>query len=194
MVAIANKRIAIRCISIVLLERNLPAAWEWFDYRRNLLEELTPNPAHQEIAHWQQRFKDFTLVTQNVDGLHQKAGSRNVVELHGNIWRARCVSCRQNSELANRGTRPDACLNCGDPVRPDVVLFGEMLPPGAFEFASEKAAQADLFFVIGTSALVYPAAGLPEIARAAGAYLEVNPKRTPLSDCDEVLVGKAGRS
>jgi NAD-dependent deacetylase len=85
-------------------------------------------------------------------------------------------------------------LECGDRLRPDVVLFGEMLPPGAFEFASERAAQCDLCFVIGTSALVYPAAGLPEIAKRAGAYVcEVNPERTPLSSlCDEVLMGKAG--
>ena len=90
--------------------------------------------------------------------------------------------------------RPDACASCGNELRPDVVLFGEMLPPGAFEFASSKAAQCDLCFVIGTSALVYPAAGLPGIAKASGAYVcEVNPERTPLSDlCDEVLTGKAG--
>jgi len=176
-----------------MLERDLPAVWEWFDYRRGVLESLHPNPAHYEIARWQERFPEFTLVTQNVDGLHQKAGSRDVVELHGNVWRARCTACRLDHDMS-QSARPDACPSCGHALRPDVVLFGEMLPPGAFEFASNKAAQCDLCFVIGTSALVYPAAGLPGIAKSSGAYVcEVNPERTPLSDlCDEVLAGKAG--
>ena len=176
-----------------MLERDLPAVWEWFDYRRGVLESLEPNAAHREIVRWQDRFPDFTLVTQNVDGLHQKAGSRNVVELHGNVWRARCIVCGFKHDMS-QSTRPDACPSCANAMRPDVVLFGEMLPVGAFEFAAAKAAECELCFVIGTSALVYPAAGLPEVARSAGAYLcEVNPERTPLSDlCDEVIAGKAG--
>jgi len=177
-----------------MVQRNLPAVWDWFDYRRELLKSLQPNPAHLEIARWQDRFNDFTLVTQNIDGLHQKAGSRKVIELHGNIWRARCVTCESRQQIPEAGARPDACVECGDPMRPDVVLFGEILPPGAFAVAASKAIECELCFVVGTSALVYPAAGLPEIARAHGAYLcEVNPERTPLSDsCDEVLTGKAG--
>ena len=176
--------------SAEMVERDLPAVWEWFDYRRSFLEELTPNPAHDEIARWQDRFAEFTLVTQNIDGLHQKAGSREVIELHGNIWRARCTACG----TAYTEKRPDACLECGDLLRPDVVLFGEMLPRGAFELAAARASECELCFVVGTSALVYPAAGLPEIAKAAGAYVvEVNPERTTLSSlCDEVLTGKAG--
>ena len=176
-----------------MLERDLPAVWEWFDYRRGVLESLEPNPAHRELAHWQERFPDFTLVTQNVDGLHQKAGSRDVVELHGNVWRARCIVCGLKHDMS-KSARPDACPSCANAMRPDVVLFGELLPPGAFERAAAKASMCELCFVIGTSALVYPAAGLPEIARSAGAYLcEVNPERTPLSDvCDEVIMGKAG--
>ena len=176
-----------------MLERDLPAVWEWFDYRRGVLQSLEPNPAHREIARWQDLFPDFTLVTQNVDGLHQKAGSRDVVELHGNVWRARCTVCGLKHDMA-KNPRPDACPSCANALRPDVVLFGELLPPGAFEFAAAKASMCELCFVIGTSALVYPAAGLPEIARSAGAYLcEVNPERTPLSAlCDEVLAGKAG--
>ena len=179
--------------SAQMVERDLPAVWEWFDYRRNLLESLLPNPAHFQLALWQQRFAEMTLVTQNIDGLHQKAGARDVVELHGNIWRARCTTCRFTHDML-AGRRPDACLECGSFLRPDVVLFGEMLPPGAFEYAAERASSCELCFVVGTSALVYPAAGLPEIAKAAGAYVcEVNPERTPLSDlCDEVLTGKAG--
>lgn len=179
--------------SAEMIERDLPAVWEWFDYRRDFLEELTPNPAHYEIARWQERFAEFTLVTQNIDGLHQKAGSREVIELHGNIWRARCIACGTAYSMLQE-PRPDACFECGDLLRPDVVLFGEMLPPGAFEQAAVRASECELCFVVGTSALVYPAAGLPEIAKAAGAYVvEVNPERTPLSSlCDEVITGKAG--
>ena len=179
-----------------MLERDLPAVWEWFNYRRGLLEALKPNPAHEAIARWQDRFSGCALVTQNIDGLHQAAGSREVIELHGSIWRPRCVHCGARHDL--RELRIDngvpECFECGSPMRPDVVLFGEMLPAGAFEAAALKASECDLCFVIGTSAVVYPAAAIPEIAQAAGAYVvEVNPERTPLSDAaDEVLEGKAG--
>ena len=179
--------------SAQMLKRDLPAVWEWFDYRRNLLASVQPNAAHLEIARWQDIFPEFTLVTQNIDGLHQRAGSRDVIELHGNIWRARCETCHSRFDLLTTD-HTVACFACGDHLRPDVVLFGEMLPPGAFERAAMMAAQAELFFVVGTSALVYPAASLPELAKNAGAYLcEVNPERTPLSYlCDEVLTGNAG--
>ena len=179
-----------------MLRRDLAAVWEWFNYRRNLLTSLKPNPAHQTIALWQNGFSDLALVTQNIDGLHQAAGSRDVIELHGNIWRARCFDCDARYSLNE--LHPDqgvpSCFECGGHLRPDVVLFGEMLPPGAFERAADAAQRCDLCFVVGTSAVVYPAASIPEIARANGAYIvEVNPERTPLSNsCDEVLTGKAG--
>ena len=177
-----------------MVERDLPAVWEWFDYRRNLLQSLKPNAAHYELARWADLFAEFTLVTQNVDGLHKTAGSRDVVEIHGSVWRSRCVSCRTSYEIVPHEQRLDNCAGCGSCLRPDVVLFGEMLPPGVFEVAAEVAARCQLCFVVGTSALVYPAASLPEIAKSGGAYLcEVNPERTPLSAiCDEVLTGKAG--
>jgi NAD-dependent deacetylase len=179
-----------------MIERDLAAVWEWFNYRRGLLESLKPNPAHVAIAGWQAVFEDLTLVTQNIDGLHQQAGSRNVIELHGSIWRARCLECTVRHDL--RELKFDhsvpVCFDCGGSLRPDVVLFGEMLPPGAFEAAAFKAQTCELCFVVGTSAVVYPAASIPEIARAAGAYVvEVNPEVTPLSAlCDEVLTGNAG--
>jgi NAD-dependent deacetylase len=179
-----------------MLARDLPAVWEWFNYRRGLLGALKPNPGHEAIARWQKRFKDLTLVTQNIDGLHQAAGSHNVIELHGNIWRARCFECEARydvRELKFDDSVP-VCFDCGGNLRPDVVLFSEMLPAGAFEAAAMKARTCELCFVVGTSAVVYPAASIPGIARSASAYVvEVNPERTPLSDvCDEVLTGNAG--
>ena len=180
-----------------MLERNLAEVWEWFNYRRDVIERIAPNAAHHAIARWQERFEDLTLVTQNVDGLHQAAGSRDVVELHGNLWRARCTRCRAKYDLRNGETtasRTFTCEECGNYLRPDVVLFGEMLPAGAYELAAAKAKDAELCFVVGTSAIVYPAASLPEIASGAGAYtVEINPEPTPLSNlCDEVITGKAG--
>jgi NAD-dependent deacetylase len=177
-----------------MLERDLPAVWEWFDYRRDKLKTIQPNAAHDAIASWQDRFDELTVVTQNIDGLHQRAGSRNVIELHGNIWRARCTVCRLAHEIPMDGDRPDACGECGNSMRPDVVLFGEMLPPGAFEFASQRALACELCLVVGTSGIVYPAANLPEVAKSAGAFVcEINPEPTPLSRlCDVVVTGKAG--
>ena len=177
-----------------MLERNLPGVWEWFDYRRDVLRSLKPNAAHEAIARWQDRFAELTVVTQNVDGLHQRAGSRDVVELHGSIWRARCIVCRMAQEIPRDGDRPEACRDCGNALRPDVVLFGEMLPVRAFEFAAQRAAACELCLVIGTSGLVYPAAGLPDLAKSASAFVcEINPEPTPLSAlCDETISGKAG--
>lgn len=179
-----------------MLERDLGELWAWFDYRLGVLEKLSPNPAHAAIARWQEHFEGFTLVTQNIDGLHQKAGARRVIELHGNVWRARCGSCRALYDLRalKETERPPICPECGNNMRPDVVLFGEQLPAGAFELAAQKAAECELCFVVGTSAVVYPAAMLPEIAKSSGAYtVEVNPEQTPLSAlCDETIQGKAG--
>src|ERR1043165_5079923 len=121
--------------SAQMLERDLAAVREWFEYRRNLIKDLSPNPAHLVIARWQDRFKDFLLVTQNVDGLHTAAGSRDVIELHGNIWRARFITCGalyDQSAACSNSSNEEACVACGDPLRPDVVLFGELIPPRAF--------------------------------------------------------------
>ena len=180
-----------------MLERNLAEVWEWFDYRRGVIEKIEPNAGHRALARWQDRFEDFTLATQNVDGLHQAAGSRDVIELHGNLWRARCTACRAQYDLRDKESeagRSYTCTECGSYLRPDVVLFGEIVPARAIERAAAAASRCELCFVVGTSALVYPAAGLPEVARAAGAFtVEVNPERTPLSDlCDARVQGRAG--
>ena len=182
--------------SAEMVERDLLAVWEWFDYRRSLLETLSPNPGHMALARWQNFFPQFTLSTQNIDGLHQAAGSSEVLELHGSIWRARCTKCQARRDLREKkgGDRPLLCPGSEGQMLPKGVLFGEMLPPGVFEQADEQAEQCYLCFVIATTALVYPAAALPEMAANAGAFVvEVNPERTALSDlCDEVIEGRAG--
>src|SRR2546429_7174733 len=179
-----------------MVERDLPEVWEWFNYRRGRLASLKPNAAHETIARWQDRFDTLGLVTQNIDGLHQAAGSRDVIELHGSIWRARCCDCdaRHNVRELKFDNGVPGCFDCGRHLRPDVVLFGEMLPKGAFELAAIKAESCELCFVVGTSAVVYPAASIAGIARAAGAYVVVaDPERRPLSNlCDAVVMGKAG--
>ena len=179
-----------------MVERDLPEVWAWFDYRLNLLGQVRPNPAHETLARWQGRFDGFTLATQNIDGLHHAAGSRDVLELHGNVWTARCTGCDHRARIRelDPAERPPVCVGCGAPMRPDVVLFGEIVPANVFERAAEGARRSDLCFAVGTSAVVYPAAGLPEIAKRAGAFLvEINPEPTPLSDlCDVTLEGRAG--
>ena len=182
--------------SAELIATDPKLVWEWFDHRRGMLTEVKPNPAHFALAQWERRFDDFTLVTQNIDDLHGAAGSLRVLELHGNIWRARCLRCASVFEARESPLEqnPPLCLACGGPARPDVVLFGELLPEGVFEKAQEAAARADLFFVIGTSAIVYPAAALPIAAKQAGARLiEINPEPTDISVFADIsLLGRAG--
>ena len=183
--------------SAEMVERDLTAVWEWFDYRREVLESLQPNRAHLALAGWQEKFAQFTLATQNIDGLHRAAGSRDVLELHGDMWRARCLTCAVREDVRQfdaRVERPPVCPSCGDFLRPDVVLFGELLPVEIFARAQERAARSEVCFVVGTSALVYPAAALPLAARQNGAYLvEINPEQTPLTSfCDEAIEGRAG--
>jgi NAD-dependent deacetylase len=179
-----------------MIRENLDEVWEWFDYRRGVLQNCEPNAAHFALAAWQNKFTDFTLVTQNIDGLHHRAGSRQVLELHGNINRSYCIGCEKRFQMSAEDIphQPEICDNCGGKVRPDVVLFGETLSAGTFETAEKKARESDLFFVIGTSALVYPAARLAEIAKFWGAHVvEINPEETPMTNfCDDILRGNAG--
>ena len=152
--------------------------WEWYRERLRAHRTATPNAGHIALVDIAGRVPSFVMVTQNVDGLHTEAGSRDVIELHGNLRRARCVRCGQNVPTPLDGELPPRCT-CGGLLRPDVVWFGENLPPGAFERAHTAAAEADVFIVAGTSAIVYPAAGLVDIAKRAGAFVvEVNPEET----------------
>lgn len=175
--------------------RDARLVWEWYDWRRQKIAACRPNPAHHALAQLESRGAEFLLITQNIDDLHRKAGSRRLIELHGNIWRARCPREATVSELPDVPLReiPPRC-GCGSVLRPDVVWFGEALPADALERAMRAAETCDLFLVVGTSALVQPAAWLPLTARRHGAALiEVNPDPTPISHLVDVsLQGKAG--
>jgi NAD-dependent deacetylase len=168
--------------------------WDWYDWRRKLVAEARPNPGHAAIAEMERFFSEFILVTQNVDGLHQRAGSRDVIELHGNILRTKCSVEGAVVEDYDERETPPCCPSCGAPLRPDVVWFGEMLPYEALEAASEAARASDVFLSAGTSSLVYPAAALPFEALENGATLvEINPGQTPLTPhADYTLRGPAG--
>jgi NAD-dependent deacetylase len=176
--------------------RNPELVWEWYSYRRKIIHDVKPNAAHYALAQMEKLVKEFTLITQNIDNLHYRAGNKQVLELHGNIERSYCVDCGkfvENIEVAAEKILP-RCLSCNGLIRPDVVWFGEMLPEGVFETAAKAARQCELFFAIGTSAVVYPAAGLPMTAKNEGAYIvEVNTERTEISHIvNETLIGKAG--
>ncbi|HBO84258.1 MAG: NAD-dependent protein deacylase [Deltaproteobacteria bacterium GWC2_42_11] len=176
--------------------RNNPKlVWEWYEWRRQIIKPLKPNKGHEIIARFENRFHQFMLITQNVDGLHQKAGSKNILELHGNIWRVKCT--KENKTSINTEvplpSLPPYC-ECGSILRPDVVWFGEPLPNHAIQAAYDAAGACDLMIVVGTSAVVQPAASLPIIAKQQGAFIvEVNAEETPISHiADEFLIGKAG--
>lgn len=179
-----------------MARENLPEVWAWIDDRRGVFQNCKPNAAHHALMMWESRVPELLIVTQNIDGLHRAAGSSRVVELHGNVQRSRCTKCGLKYELLPSMVPhdPDICDLCDSPVRPDVVLFGEMLPDGAFEYAESIAATCDLFVSIGTSALVFPAASLSSIAKQNGAFcIEINPEETPQSHFfDASLRGKAG--
>jgi NAD-dependent deacetylase len=174
--------------------RDPKLVWEWYDWRRGLIAAAQPNPAHIALAELDGRANNFTLITQNVDGLHDRAGSRRVLKVHGDIWRLRCSSCgREREDL--RPSIPDLpprCA-CGAFERPGVVWFGEALPQEVWRRAENAACTAEIFLVIGTAAAVYPAAALVALAKSAGAkVIEINLAETPISAAaDFVLRGQA---
>jgi NAD-dependent deacetylase len=174
--------------------RNPTLVWEWYEWRRGLIAGCEPNAAHHTLAQMEKHCQDFVLITQNVDGLHQRAGSRQVVQLHGNIWQVRCTA--ENTVSDNHDVPlsqvPPTC-SCGALLRPHVVWFGEALDPGILAGAFRAVERCQLMLVIGTSAVVQPAASMPTTAKESGAYLiEINMERTPLSAwADEVILGPA---
>jgi NAD-dependent deacetylase len=169
--------------------------WEWYDWRRGRLAEAQPNAGHRALAALESSKQRFTLVTQNVDGLHDRAGSRNVIRIHGDLWTLRCTACsrERRDERIPLPELPPRC-ECGALMRPGVVWFGEPLPAGLWERAQRAAREADLLLVVGTSAVVYPAAGLVPLAKACGArVIECNMEETPFSaELDKSFRGAAG--
>jgi NAD-dependent deacetylase len=175
--------------------RNPRLVWEWYAFRRQLIGEKVPNPAHYALAAIENRVATVTLITQNIDELHQRAGSHETIELHGSIGRCRCVECETLTREWDEVTDiPPRCRECGGMLRPDVVWFGEALPFEAFARAVAATQDADVFFTIGTSTVVYPAAALPLEAVEYGATtIEVNPESTSVTVMmDYAFQGRAG--
>ena len=175
--------------------KNPKLVWEWYNYRKQLISQVKPNPGHYALAQMETLIPDFYLITQNIDGLHRRAGSKRISELHGNIMRNRCVDCNKPvSEISFDNPDELPRCECGGLLRPDVVWFGEELPQQELSNAFHAAKNSDVFFSIGTSAVVQPAASLPIEAKYAGAYvIEINVEPTVISSfVDESILGKSG--
>lgn len=177
--------------------------WGWYEWRRSVVRRAQPNPAHLAIAALASKVPRLTLVTQNVDDLHERAGSQDVTHLHGQLERPRCFHCQREPDAplpvpdepaTGRRVQPPACAHCGGPLRPGVVWFGESLPMDALTHAFQAAEQCDLLISIGTSGVVYPAAEIPEIAwRLRSTVLHINPAPGPLhGERDFALASAAG--
>ena len=176
--------------------RDPKLVWEWYNWRREIIASKEPNPAHKVLASWEEKFPEFHLITQNIDGLHQKAGSKKVIELHGNIWEVRCTkkgTIFENREVPLKQI-PPKCPSCGALLRPNVVWFGESLDQATLNRAVELSTNCDIMFVIGTSVIVQPAASLPYFALREGALIvEINIEETLLTPhVNYFLKGKAG--
>jgi NAD-dependent deacetylase len=170
--------------------------WKFYNWRKKLLKEVKPNLGHYSLVDFERIYEDFFLITQNVDNLHKIAGNKKLIELHGNIFETKCADCGQNfTDDIDESKDVPKCKKCGGYLRPDVVLFGENLPENKLRKAQEMAAACEIFFSIGTSSVVEPAASLPYLAKANGSYVvEINSEETPLSShADECLRGAAGK-
>ena len=175
--------------------RDPALVWQWYRARRRRIAACRPNRAHEVLAAWSHRYANLTLVTQNVDGLHERAGTRNVVRFHGGLWDVRCARhCPEAPPPWHEKTVGDddplpACPRCGGLARPDVVWFGEAIPPAVLD-AARAAIRVDLFLSIGTSSIVQPAASLLREAHRLGALtVEINPEATPATDVVDVRLG-----
>jgi NAD-dependent deacetylase len=168
---------------------NPELVWEWYRWRRELIKNVKPNAGHFALVDMAAYFPEFSVITQNVDNLHQIAGTKKIVELHGNIMQDKCIHCTYKSEERIEEMpaeiikeKTPRCPQCNSLLRPAVVWFGELLPRKAIETAQALSAEAEVFFSVGTSSTVEPAASLPYLAKGNGAYLvEINPEETPLS-------------
>jgi NAD-dependent deacetylase len=175
--------------------RDPKTVWEWYDWRRSLIKQLKPNAAHFSLVELESKVEDFVIITQNVDGLHEMAGSENILELHGNIWKVKCTLCDYidyNYDVPI--TIPPQCPECEGLLRPGVVWFGEPLNENILDEATELLRDTELTIVVGTSALVQPAAGMAMLAKSHGSkIIEINLDRTPNYGIDDFFFqGKAG--
>ncbi|MHA2024278.1 MAG: NAD-dependent protein deacylase [Candidatus Thorarchaeota archaeon] len=175
-------------------ENNPKLVWEWYTWRQGLIAECDPNPAHNTLVRWEERGNLKSLVTQNVDGLHRRAGSQNVLEVHGDLWALKCISCDYTGRLKAPASGIPSCPKCEMHLRPDVVWFGESLDSDIIRQVYSELETADACVVIGTSALVQPSASFPLIVKQQGGrIIEVNIERTNLTGIVDVhLSGKAG--
>lgn len=174
--------------------RDPQTVWEWYNWRRGLIAEKSPNPGHEALAELE-RTKDFTLITQNVDGLHRSAGNQNILELHGCLFRVRCSKCQyQREDRTIPLPYPPNCPDCGKLLRPDVVWFGESLNATTLEKAFQAAQVCEVMLVVGTSAVVQPAASLAWQAKRSGGFVvEINVQESAFSsEADAVLLGPSG--
>ena len=170
-------------------QRDPVKVWAWYRWRRQKLSQIEPHDGHRTLAEWERRIDDFTVITQNIDGLHHRAGSQHIIELHGRLDVVRCTCCDYSVQtLDDLGEEP-ACPVCAKRLRPGVVWFGEPLPPGAMEAAFAAAQHCDVLLVIGTSGVVQPAASLVDVGKACGARIvEINPNPSELSSLADVCV------
>ncbi len=170
--------------------------WEWYKWRMEVIAKAKPNPAHIVLARLEEKGIVKTIITQNVDGLHQRAGSKNVIELHGNIWRAKCTKCNYKTRLREPPREiPPKCPECNSLLRPDVVWFGEPLPRKAWEEALNEASKADLIIVVGTSGVVQPAAMIPVIVKYhGGKIVDINIEEDNYTNIADLFIkAKAGQ-
>src|SRR5512134_1305027 len=175
-------------------ERDPRLVWEWYNWRRELIATKTPNAAHAAVVELERRCSEFWLITQNVDGLHRAAGSEKLSEIHGNIWKVRCTAC---GVVGDNHDVPipilPSCRHCQGLLRPHIVWFGESLLASDLSRCAAALQSCDVLLVIGTSGVVYPAAGFASAAKEAGAFVaEINPDATPHSETVDVsLRGRA---
>lgn len=176
-------------------ERDPITVWQWYDWRRGIIGKAQPNPGHLAIKELEDMFENFLLITQNVDGLHGRTGIKNMVEIHGNLWRVRCTREGTTSMLMDVPLKeiPPKC-SCGAIVRPDVVWFGESIPSHALDISFAALDQCDTLIVVGTSGVVYPVASFPQtVKRNGGFVVEINVEPTPISSvADASLYGNSG--
>jgi NAD-dependent deacetylase len=184
-------------------EQNPTLVWDWYTWRRQLASKVKPNPGHLALAQLEKRYPSTTIITQNVDDLHEQAGTKNIIHLHGNIAQSKCYDDCQGKPTVididsfawDREQGPPLCPHCGAKVRPDVVWFGEMLPRENLALAVQSSVDCDVMLVVGTSGLVTPAATLPTYAKDAGAkIIEVNPDYSMITRIADIkLEGASGQ-